>query len=90
MSTHSVPTSAVSPAADEPLLDLPEILPAVFGPKHPSPRWFEGQVKKGIIPAYKIGRLVRYSPRRVREALDRNCLIEAKANRSARKTEGRS
>lgn len=87
MSTTVLSTAgalALAPyAADEnPLLDLAQTLRAVFGDKPPSPRWFKYQTKRGLIPYFKIGGLVRYNPRHVRAALDLNCLVHTKQNRS--------
>jgi len=44
----------------------------------PSPRTIRDLRKRGIIPAFKIGKLVRYDPVQVRAALERHCLVQAK------------
>lgn len=46
------------------------------------PRTLRDLRARGLIPYFKIGRLVRYDVCLVRAALEKSCLIEAKQNRS--------
>lgn len=56
----------------------------------PSVRWWQYQMKRGIIPFYRIGRLVWFDPDEVRDALAHNCRIAAKTStRTATKWAGR-
>jgi len=41
----------------------------------PSARWLHKQKKRRAIPFLKVGRLVRFDPDRVREALNQNFTI---------------
>jgi hypothetical protein len=41
----------------------------------PSARWLHNQKKRRAIPFLKVGRLVRFDPDRVREALNQNFTI---------------
>ncbi len=57
----------------------------------PSVRWWQYQMKRGIIPFYRIGRLVWFDPNEVREALAQNCRVAAKiSTRTAAKCAVRS
>jgi hypothetical protein len=51
----------------------------------PCPRWWQYQMKRGIIPFYRIGRLVWFDPDEVREALAQNCRVAAKVSTGAAK-----
>ena len=63
----------------DPLLSAEELLPAIFGEKDkPSLRWLRSLTKCRTVPHLKIGRLVRYDPTAVREALKKNCEVKAK------------
>jgi hypothetical protein len=42
----------------------------------PSVRWLHNQKKRRAIPYLKVGRLVRYDPARVREALSLRFTVE--------------
>jgi hypothetical protein len=42
----------------------------------PSVRWLHNQKKRRAIPYLKVGRLVRYDPDRVREALNLRFTVE--------------
>jgi hypothetical protein len=42
----------------------------------PSVRWLHNQKKRRAIPYLKVGRLVRYDPDRVREALSLHFTVE--------------
>ena len=46
------------------------------------PRTLRDLRSRGLIPFFKIGRLVRYDPRLVRAALEINCLIHANQKRA--------
>lgn len=54
----------------------------IFGdsPDAPCYRWWQYQMKRGIIPYYRIGRLVWFDPDEVREALAENCRVGAKVS----------
>jgi hypothetical protein len=41
----------------------------------PSTRWLHNQKKRRAIPFLKVGRLVRYDPERVREALNQKFVV---------------
>lgn len=76
------------PADDGRLLDINKIGAAVFGDPVPSKRTLQDMTKRGLMPYFKIGRLVRYDPRLVRAALEAKCLVHAKksANRNVSRT----
>ena len=50
----------------------------------PSPRWLRYQMQRGLVPYFKIGRLVRFDPAMVREAFTQNCLVCARSSRRAK------
>lgn len=63
----------------ERLVDGPGLLVALFEPdSRPSLRWLEREVEKKNIPVYRLGRLVRFDPSLVRQALERNFLVKAR------------
>ena len=43
----------------------------------PSTRWLDTQRKRGRVPFLRAGRLIFFDPVKVREALDRNCTVNA-------------
>jgi hypothetical protein len=50
------------------------------GADAPCARWWQYQMKRGIIPFYRIGRLVWFDPAEVREALTQQCRVAARTN----------
>ena len=54
----------------------------IFGDSSDAPcyRWWQYQMKRGIIPFYRIGRLVWFDPDEVRQALAQNCRVAAKVS----------
>jgi hypothetical protein len=58
-------------ASDNPLVSGERLLVLLFDEdSRPSVRWLHNQKKRRVIPYLKIGRLVRYDPNRVREAMN--------------------
>src|SRR5882724_10016325 len=86
----SAPVSSASdsvPFADatKRLVGLKNIGLAVFeGEDAPSERTLRSLTKRGILPHYKIARLVRYDPTAVRVALEMHCLVQKKGNGRAK------
>ncbi len=68
----------LSATCENPLVDVNQIGPAVFGASSPSPRTLRSLTKRGVLPYFRIGRLIRYDPRLVRAALERRCLVQVK------------
>ncbi len=64
------------------LTDINGIGPAVFGEHAPSVRTLRTLAKAGVIPYFRIGKLMRFDPRLVRAALELHCLVQAKARRN--------
>ncbi len=64
--------------SNETLVDIHGLGPRVFGPFAPSERTLRQLTRKGIIPHFRIGKLVRYDPRLIRAALELHCLIQGK------------
>lgn len=64
------------------LLSAKPCIAEIFGdsPEAPSFRWWQGQMQRGIIPFYRIGRLVWFDPDEVRDALAKNCRVAAKSS----------
>ena len=50
------------------------------GPDAPCARWWQYQMKRGIIPFYRIGRLVWFDPEEVRDALQQQCRVAARVS----------
>lgn len=75
---------------DEKLVDAHGLLARLFEPEtRPSLRWIRSQTRRKAIPCFKLGRLIRYDPALVRQALERNCLVLDKASaRTSRATPG--
>jgi hypothetical protein len=58
-------------ASNNPLVSGERLLELIFDEdSRPSVRWLHNQKKRRAIPYLKIGRLVRYDPDRVREAMN--------------------
>lgn len=69
-----------APSADSRLVDTNGLLDALFGSNNrPSHRWVQYQMVRRTIPYFRIGRLVRFDPVLVREALNQGCLVCANA-----------
>src|SRR5688572_4569464 len=58
------------------LVDVHAIGPALFGSTPPSQRTIRSLTKRGILPHFRIGRLVRYDVAMVRAALEKHCLVQ--------------
>lgn len=74
---NQIPVSAPS---ENLLVDVHGIGRAVFGETSPSERTLRSLTKRGVLPHFRIGKLVRYDPRLVRAALDLHCLVHAKTS----------
>jgi hypothetical protein len=58
-------------SSNNPLVSGERLLELIFDEdSRPSIRWLHNQKKRRTIPYLKIGRLVRYDPDRVREAMN--------------------
>ena len=68
---------------EDTLVDVHGIGPAVFGASSPSLRTIRTLTKIGVLPHFKIGRLIRYDPRMVRAALEQRHLVHAKGSQAA-------
>lgn len=65
----------------ERLVDGNRLLEVLFeSGNRPCLRWLGYQRSRRMIPYFKIGRLVRYDPMLVRDALERKCLIALRQN----------
>ncbi len=71
------PTQSFAPS-DNPLVDVHKLGLAIFGENSPSERTLRSLAKRGLIPAHRIGRLVRFDVRLVRAALDAHCLVQGR------------
>lgn len=69
------------------LLSAKPCIIEIFGDsaEAPSFRWWQGQMRRGIIPFYRIGRLVWFDPDEVRDALARTCRVASKTPPAFRK-----
>lgn len=63
--------------SEQPLADVHELGPAVFGKSSPSERTLRELTRKGVIPHLRIGRLIRYNVAHVRLALEQKCNVRA-------------
>jgi hypothetical protein len=72
--------------SEKPLVDIHGLARegVVFDKPVPSQRTLRGLTRQGIIPHFRIGRLIRYDPRLVRAALERQCLVQAKGAKVAK------
>jgi len=59
----------------KPLVDIANLGKAVFGDCAPSLRTLRTLTARGVLPHFRIGRLVRYDVGRVRAALEKHCLV---------------
>lgn len=60
----------------ERLVDGSKLLEVLFDSENrPCLRWLGYQRSRRLIPYFKIGKLVRYDPILVRQALERRCLV---------------
>lgn len=60
----------------ERLVDGSKLLEVLFdSDNRPCLRWLGYQRSRRMIPYFKIGKLVRYDPILVRQALERRCLV---------------
>lgn len=66
----------------ETLVDIHGLGPAIFGESAPSARTLRTLTRKGVLPHFRIGKLVRYDPRMVRLALQHHCLVNPKRLRA--------
>lgn len=74
-------------ANENKLVDADGLLDRLFDKEtRPSLRWLQYQIKRKAIPFYRVGRLIRFDPALVRQALERDCLVQAKAPRLSRAT----
>lgn len=63
----------------ERLVDADGLLDALFDKEtRPSLRSLQRAMKKKTIPFFRIGRLIRFDPVLVRQALERDCLVTAR------------
>lgn len=74
-----------SPSGDT-LVDTKGLASAVFGEAAPSERTLRTLTRRGVLPYFKIGGLVRYSPAMVREALEKQCLVQFGDRKARQKT----
>jgi len=81
---NNIPTNQgnQAPASSTPdenlLVDINEIGSAIFGDKAPSVRTLRTLTRAGVLPYFRIGKLIRYDVRLVRAALELHCLVRAK------------
>ena len=67
------------PSESNQLVDGPRLLELLFDAQNrPCLRWLGYQRSRRTIPYLKIGRLIRYDPRVVRQALDERCSVRAR------------
>ena len=79
-------TTIVSLPSENPLVDVHGLgrVGVVFDKPVPSERTLRTLTKRGILPHFRIGKLVRYDVRLVRAALERQCLVQAKGSKPAK------
>lgn len=59
------------------MVDANGLLEALFSPEsRPTVRWVRNMQQQRKIPFYRVGRLVRFRPSEVQEALAKKCRVE--------------